>query len=179
MDYDYDVYDFQNVSPSEGTFWAPSTQVTDLPSVNYDTYDFQGTSAQPAISEIPRSTSSFDFSGVLKPITATANAFMDVWKGVTNISTSAATMKAQNEIQRAQLDLAKTGTLGSIEVAKLRAGTEAKIAQIQAANQVEKESQILRATQGGMYGVAQQAGPSVLVLAGLGLSLWLAFRGKK
>jgi len=171
----YDSYDYQSASSIN----FPQTQSTDLEMAGMDGGGwYTGTSALPAVSEIPRSDSAFDFSGILKPITATANSLLGLWGQVQNINTSAATQKATAEINTAKLDLAKTQAFAGIDIAKTQATTAQNIAKIQAENQVAKESMILANTKGGTFS-AVGGSSNFLVLAGLGVSLWLAFRGKK
>lgn len=173
----YDAYDYQSVSSPE----FPTTQTTDLPVAWESDWPtstpYSGTSAQPQVSEIPRS-SGIDLTGILRPITATAESFLNLYGKVAQISTSAATMSAQREMDKSRIDLQRVQVGAATDIAKTQATSAADIARIQAATAVEKQAQILSSTKGGVF-TAQQAGPSLLVLAGIGVSLWAAFRGSK
>lgn len=156
----YETYSNEgNNYPSQETFELPDeSQTAELPPVysnegrNYPSDvqqpEYQGTSAQPAISQIPRSTSGLTFSGILGAVEGTARTFLEFYKTANNVSTSALTEKARREISLAQIDLAKFQTRGAIDIAKNQQIAEGKISTIKAENQIAKEAQVLQKTNG-------------------------------
>lgn len=149
-----------------------------LPETNY-----LGTSAQPAVSQVPQS-SGITLSGILDGVSATAKTGLDLWKTVAQIDMAAATQEAQVKIAQANQDLQKVTALGNIDVAKTRAQTEAKVAMLQAGTEVAKAEAAANQAVNGTGGTFVAKVPSinwavVVPLIGLGVLLWNTKKGKK
>lgn len=136
-------------------------------------FNWLGTTSQPALADIDRSTNAYTVSGVLKDVSATAKTLTGIYTDVVNLGQSAAQAKTDAQISRSQLELNKLNTLGVLEVTRAKVGASQAIEKARAEQATTEE--IARIKSGA--GSAAENGISLALVIAIGAGLY--FMGKK
>lgn len=122
-------------------------------------------------------------SGILQPVTATAEALLKTWGIFNGVQQSVSQTRLQQEIARSDIAIRAAETKDATALKQIQSAANVRIAELQAQAAIDKASnEAAAAKNGGVVYVAGQGGMSlttILGFAAVGLAAWKLFRGKK
>lgn len=166
------------VNPSDN-FALNETLPAELPSAaTSDSYVVQDPPVQAALATSAQSPNGISFSGALGALSSAANTGLGIFRQVQQIDTNARSLRAQQQIDKLNLEVAGAGNVAALELQRARTDAGRQVGIIQAQSTVDNARAAAVASRDGAY-ASKMAETNWPLLVGAGSLLYFVLKGAK